>query len=207
MAYSEQPFEILKDFIPDNCYHILLHYITEKKIHLKITKERKSVYGDYRIPYGSKGHRISINGNLNQYHFLITFLHELAHLLTYEKFGRKVQSHGSEWKQIFSKLLVDFIALNIFPDDILKALQKYIHHPKASTCADPDLILSLRKYDAFQNYIYLKDLALGSHFRAHNGTEFKLLSQRRTRFEALKVGTNQIYLFPALYELKKPLEN
>ena len=34
-----------------------------------------------RYPYGKHGYRKPINGDLNQYAFLITFIHEMAHLM------------------------------------------------------------------------------------------------------------------------------
>src|SRR5206468_9194087 len=102
------------------------------KVHLTVARERKSILGDYRHRTHGSNHRISVNGNLNKFSFLITLLHELAHLLTFEKYSNKVASHGKEWKHIFGQLLATFIEHNVFPDDIKQALKKSIQDPAAS---------------------------------------------------------------------------
>ena len=58
--------------------------------------------------------------------FLITLLHELAHLLTFEKWANKVSAHGKEWKAVFGQLLAQFIEHDIFPDDIKKSIAAII---------------------------------------------------------------------------------
>ncbi|HAD34265.1 MAG TPA: hypothetical protein DCF44_07170 [Chitinophagaceae bacterium] len=45
---------------------------------------------------------MSVNGNLNSYHFLITLLHEIAHMLVWEQFRNRVKPHGLEWKHVFA---------------------------------------------------------------------------------------------------------
>jgi predicted SprT family Zn-dependent metalloprotease len=70
-----------------------------------------------------KNHRISVNGNLNKFSFLITLLHELAHLLAFENYGNRIQAHGKEWKFVYSNLLKDFIDKKIFPPDVESALK------------------------------------------------------------------------------------
>ena len=74
--------------------------------------------GDYRNAVNGKNHRVTVNGNLNTYAFLITLLHELAHLLAYEQYGNRIFAHGKEWKSIYGKLLHDFLSRKIFPEDI-----------------------------------------------------------------------------------------
>ena len=126
MAATEHPMQALADFLPEGSFQSVIQYIQHFKVHLTITQKRRSVLGDYRHAVMGKNHRISINGNLNQFEFLITLLHELAHLLTFEKFSNKVEPHGKEWKSIYSTLLIDFVQQQIFPPDIVKALQKSI---------------------------------------------------------------------------------
>ena len=92
MPINEHPMQALAGFLPDKSFEQVLAYLHEYRVHLTITKQRKSVLGDYRHPGRGANHRISINGNLNKYEFLITFLHELAHLLTFEKFSNRVET-------------------------------------------------------------------------------------------------------------------
>src|SRR6478672_9215366 len=104
MSKQEAPIEYLKRYIPGPAAERVLQYLHQYKVHLTITRERKSVLGDYRHATGYNNHRISINGNLNQYSFLITLIHELAHLVTFEKYGNRVYAHGNEWKQLYATL-------------------------------------------------------------------------------------------------------
>ena len=103
MSKKEVPLTGLSEFIPDGCLSPVLAYLQQYKVHLTITRERKSVLGDYRNKVFNKNHRITVNGNLNKYSFLITLLHELAHLVAFEKYGHRILPHGSQWKSEYSK--------------------------------------------------------------------------------------------------------
>ncbi len=129
MAKQEAPLQQLKSYLPEGSFEDVLYYLQHYKVQLTITRERKSILGDYRHSFAEKNHRISVNGNLNQYAFLITLLHELAHLFTYERFGHKVQAHGMEWKNEYSKVLAQFLLKKIFPADIQKSVNENIAKP------------------------------------------------------------------------------
>lgn len=139
--------------------------ILEHRVHLKITRSRLSKYGDYRAPYKGAGHRISINHNLNSYTFLVTFVHEMAHLETYNEFKHQVDGHGKEWKQIFRNLLKPFLMDDIFPVEVKSALERYISNPAASSCGDPDLYKALKNYDACDAFTFLENLPEGCYFK------------------------------------------
>ena len=147
MSKQEAPLHQLKQYLPEGSFEEVAHYLQHYKVQLTITRERKSVLGDYRNSFADKNHRISVNGNLNRYAFLITLLHELAHLFTYERFGHRVQAHGKEWKNEYSKILAQFLLKKIFPEDIHRALLKTLQNPAASSCADTTLLRVLHKYD------------------------------------------------------------
>ena len=107
MPKQEAPLLELQDYLPDGSFDKVLYYLQHHKVHLTISRKRQSILGDYRHAHFDKNHRISVNGNLNKYAFLITLLHELAHLFTYEKYGHRVQAHGREWKDEFGKILAE----------------------------------------------------------------------------------------------------
>jgi len=136
MSKKEVSISSLSDFLPQGTFELVEPFLLHYKVHLTITKSRATVLGDYRNAIEGKAHRISVNGNLNQYAFLITLLHELAHLITYVRFGNKVASHGTEWKDQFSDLLKHFIQSNIFPQDIRLQIAASMKSPAASSCAD-----------------------------------------------------------------------
>src|SRR6202046_5133263 len=147
MPKKEAPIDYLRQWIPEAAAQLSLDYLHHYNVHLTITRERKSVLGDYRHATRTTNHRISVNGNLNPYSFLITLIHELAHLVTFMEYGNQVQSHGREWKRVYRDMLKDFLSLSVFPDDILAALKKTLHNLPASSCADEDLMRILRRYD------------------------------------------------------------
>ena len=114
MAAVEHPLKELARYLPDGSFDYVVKYLYQYKVHLTVAKSRKSVLGDYRHAHHGNNHRISVNGNLNPYEFLITLLHELAHLLTFEQYRNRVESHGKEWKATYSRLLVEFVGLGVF---------------------------------------------------------------------------------------------
>src|SRR4051812_31861889 len=133
MPKKEAPVSHLQQYLPAGTYEGVLEYLQQYHVHLTVAKERKSILGDYRHRTRMENHRISINGNLNNFSFLITLLHELAHLLTFEKYGNRVSSHGKEWKLIFGQLLKRFIDKDVFPADIRLSLLESLHNPSASS--------------------------------------------------------------------------
>lgn len=204
MAKVEHPLHALQTFIPDGSFEPVVALINKYKVHVTVTKARKSVLGDYRHPFLGANHKISVNGNLNPYEFLITLVHELSHLLCYEQYRNRVEAHGKEWKNIYGQLLVSFMHLNIFPADIQKALTKTIRNPAATANGETKLLLVLRKYNAIkkEGFQMVAHIEEGSLFEALNGKVFKRGKKRRIRIECVEMSTGQIYLFSALNEVK-----
>lgn len=201
MPKKEAPLEAIKRYIPANAAAPILDYLNHYKVHLTITRERKSVLGDYRHATASHTHRISINGNLNKYSFLITLIHELAHLVTFIQFKHAVDPHGKQWKNIYASLLKDFLDPGIFPEDILASLKQSMHDLPASSCSDEKLMRVLRKYDHVQpGFILIEQIPEGQVFDAGNGKLFKKGKKLRKRYQCQEVGTGRIYLFSPVYE-------
>src|SRR5829696_8439278 len=203
MPKKEAHISQLQDFLPPNTYEAVFAYLQLYHVHLTVARERKSILGDYRNAHNNRNHRISVNGNLNKFSFLITLLHELAHLLTFEKFGNSVSSHGKEWKTIFGQLLAQFIEHNIFPPDIKSSLLQSLHSPAASSCADEVLLKTLKKYDENESHlIFVDDVKQGSLFKTHDGKIFRKGEKIRKRFRCEEVKTKRIYLFSPVYEVE-----
>lgn len=204
MAKVEHPLHALSAYLPTGAFEPVVQLINYYKVHLTVTKERKSVLGDYRHPTFGGNHKISVNGNLNSYEFLITLLHELAHLLCFEQFRNRVEAHGKEWKQIYAQLLVQFIQLQIFPTDIQKSLEKTLLHPAATANGETALLLVLRKYNSIkkEGVVLLDSVADGALFKEIKGRIFRKIKLRRKRIECIEITTGQIYLFSALTEVR-----
>lgn len=203
MGKQEAPLQQLKDFLPEGSFDEVVHYLLHYKVHLTITRERQTILGDYRNSYAGKNHRISVNGNLNRYAFLITLLHELAHLFTYERYGHRVPAHGKEWKNEYSKILAQFLLKKIFPEDISKALLKTLQNPAASSCADTTLLRVLHKYDQKkEGVILVESIPDGGLFSIKGGRVFKRVEKMRKRLKCIEVATGKIFLFSPVYEVE-----
>ena len=201
MGKREAPIAQLQEYLPEGTLEPVLHYLHFYHVHLTVARERKSILGDYRHRTDGKNHRISVNGNLNKYAFLITLLHELAHLLTFEKFGNRVASHGKEWKSLFGELLAQFVEHDIFPADIKKALLLSLQNPAASSCADDGLLRALKNHDEKDSrLVFVEQMKEGSLFKTHDGRVFRKGEKIRKRFRCEEVKTKRIYLFSPVYE-------
>ncbi len=200
---KEHPMQALEAFLPTDTFENVVHYLHLHKVHLTVTRERKSVLGDYRNAVHGKNHRITVNGTLNKYAFLITLLHELAHLLTYEKFGHRVNAHGKEWKQIYGAMLANFVNKKIFPPDIESELRQSLVNPAASSCAEEGLTRILRNYNEPKaNIKLIEELPPGTLFKIKDGRIFEKGERLRKRYRCKEKDTGAIYLFSPVYEVR-----
>jgi SprT protein len=202
MPKKEAPLEYLRRFIPAESAQKTLDYLVHYKVHLTITRGRKTVLGDYRHATMTKTHRISVNGNMNKYAFLITLIHELAHLVTFLRFNNRVQAHGKEWKKVYGEMLIDFMQLPVFPPDIRQALVSSLHDLPASSCADEPLMRVLRNYDELKDgQLLVEQVAEGKLFDTGEGRIFQKGKKLRKRYQCLEIKTGKLYLFSPVYEV------
>jgi hypothetical protein len=186
--------EVLERYIPEAAVDSTFVLIRSNNVHLKIVNERVTRHGDYRkLPNGE--HQITVNANLNRYRFFITLIHEIAHLVAFQKYGRNIKPHGREWKLIFQQLMLPFIRPEIFPSQLLPFLALHFKNPKATSDTDSRLSLALKAYDPPNDKNYIFEIPFGANFRLYNGKIFKRGKQRVKRFECLEVATGRIYLF------------
>ncbi len=204
MRKQEKSFSFLEQFLPEGSYEQVAPFFSTHTIHLSLTNERKSVLGDYRHPVpDAPYHRISVNANLNPYSFLITLLHELAHLLTYVHFQHKAAPHGNEWKTQFRHILIPFLGKKYFPADVERALFAYVHNPAASTCTDPELFKALYRYDEHKpGYKLVDDVGMNQYFVTEDGEIYQKIEKLRTRTKCRHLHTNKVYLFQGIVEVR-----
>ena len=204
MPKEKVDFSALASYIPDGSFEPVLQYIIDYKVQLTVTRSRSSVLGDYRHAHAGKNHRISVNGDLNKYSFLITLLHEIAHLITFEKYGNRVQPHGQEWKMLFGNLLAVFIQKNIFPDDVQQTLLRSINNPAASSCGDEKLLRVLKKYDERKKGVFfVEQIMQGEKFKIKGNRVFEKGEKIRKRFKCKELATGKWYLFSPVSEVMK----
>lgn len=162
---------------------------------LKVTRSRSSKVGDFTGCRNSNRHRITVNRDLNPYLFLLTYIHEVAHLRVYLHYGNRVDPHGIEWKSAFRNLLSP--VMEHFPAEIRHRLALHMTNPKASSFADRELTIALRAYDpGAPNHTMVGDLPEGSVFKLQ-GKYFKKGKLRRTRILCREVRSKRQYLVPA----------
>lgn len=194
---------ILKKYLPEGSADYAHDLLWKYGIQLRIKKPRTTKLGDYRPPKPGEAHRISINKDLNQYAFLVTFLHETAHLINFEKRGFKVMPHGLEWKQEFQVVTKPMLTETILPKDVQHALDRYLKNPKASSCTDPYLFKTLRSYDQKpDHFVLVESVPFNTLFKTKDGRVFRKVDKLRSRFRCIEEKTDKIYLVPGLMEVE-----
>lgn len=186
--------ETLARYLPEHAVKPVFELIVVHEVHLKIVNERITRHGDYRKA-GNGKHEITVNANLNKYKFLMTLVHEISHLVAFERFGRNIKPHGAEWKYTFQKLMVPFIRPEIFPGQLLPLLARHFRNPMASSDTDTTLSLALKQFDKQNDKNYIFEIPYGALFRIHNGKIFKKGALRTKRYECVEVGSGRMYLF------------
>src|SRR6478736_8245717 len=95
---------LLQKHIPpssvDYCFQLWQQY----RFRFVLRKGRITKVGDFTYRTGQTP-RITLNHDLNPYLFLVTYIHEVAHLYVHLKYGNKVDPHGEEWKNAFKHLM------------------------------------------------------------------------------------------------------
>lgn len=187
--------EVLQKYLPEHAVQLSFELIKSNHVHLKIVNERKTRHGDYRKGVSGK-HEITVNANLNKYRFLITLIHEIAHLVAFEKFGRNILPHGVEWKMTFQRLMVPFIRPEIFPHTVLPLVANHFRNPTASSDTDARLSFALKQFDERKPDVhYIHEVPNGGFFRIKNGKTFQKIGVRVKRFECIEVASGRLFLF------------
>lgn len=193
MTEVKSPKEVFFQYFPasavDYCFQLWLDH----KFHFKINKKRQTRLGDYRYNPAQKLHTITVNADLNPFSFLVTYLHEVAHLTNQVKHGSHVNPHGKEWKTEFIAISKPVLNTEVFPSFVLKALHDYFKNPKASSCSDHGLQKALQWFDEGGDHLYLSDIQIGKLFE-FNQRKFQKEEIRRTRVLCKEIKTGKKYL-------------
>jgi SprT protein len=191
---------LLSKFLPESCAGKVHDWFMKHHAVLRITSARASKLGDYRPPQKGLPHRISVNHNLNPHEFLITLVHEMAHLICWQKYGRRAKPHGSEWKTAFKELLYEICTPDTFPNDIQQAIDFYFSPTTSNRRGNEKLKLALRKYDAGSELIAIENIPEGNTFIYHRRT-FRRMHKVRKRFQCLCLNNNRLYSFSPLAQV------
>lgn len=194
---SEKIQAILDSHVPATARAYCHQLWQQRPFELKLTRNRQTKVGDFTCRHHNGHVRITVNHDLNQYLFLITYIHEVAHHFTHIRYGSKVDPHGNEWKEMFQQILIPVLQENVFPDEILHLLRLHMVNPKASSFADVELTKALRKYDpGMEGAVMLSDVPEGCVFE-FQGRFFRRGKLKRTRVLCKEVKTRRNYLIPS----------
>ena len=202
MNQLERNKSILEKYIPLAAVDIIAQWIFTFDFKFKIKRGRSSKYGDYRPPIKGLNHQITVNQDLNKYAFLITLVHEIAHLTCFNKFKERAAPHGEEWKNEYKQLMKHFLHEGVFPADVILALQAYMSDPAASSCSDLRLQRVLKKHDTIPKGIHLEELPYNSLFKIKGDRYFIKGEKLRKRYKCMEHGTNRFYLFSPVSEVE-----
>lgn len=193
--------ELFKKYLPPNSIDYCIDLSSNYNFDLNISFNRKSKFGHYKYWPPTKSHTISINKGLSQPLFLITFVHELAHLDVMIKYGKKVKPHGKEWKTAFLILISPLLNQQVFDSELLSILTRHLKNPKASLSADPAL-WNLLFPGASNNSLCVNDIEVGNSFIFKNRI-FKKMKTRRTRALCFESKSGNNYLIPLVAKIEQ----
>jgi hypothetical protein len=192
---------ILVKHVPAGAVSYCLALWDRSSFEFTLSKVRQSKVGDFICRSGNTP-EITINSDLHAYLFLITYVHEVAHLQAY-RINQRAEPHGQTWKDAFARLIQPVLTIEVFPERLLNQLIKHIENPKASTFSDTRLTQLLREHDPkWRSATQLSEIPEGSLFGLR-GKWFRKGALRRTRFLCMEVRTRRKFLVPADH----PVEN
>jgi SprT protein len=197
--------KVLEKYLPPDAAPLIGRWIDYFKCEFKISRNRNTKFGDYRPPHSGKGHRISVNFDLNPYAFLVTTVHEFAHLHTWNEHKQKAKPHGTEWKMNFKRMMQPFFEKEIFPADVKHAITGYLNNPAASSCTDLNLYRSLRKYDGpkeSEAVATVEKIPLKAMFKLKDGRIFRKEEKLRKRYKCIEISSKRVYLFSPVAEVE-----
>jgi hypothetical protein len=202
-AVARKMYEALQEKLPAASVEYCFKLWQENPFSFKISRTRNSCLGNYTFRDGT--HKITVNHDLNQYAFLLTYIHEIAHQHTWiNKAGRrkKILPHGIEWKTNFQRLMQPLLSPEIYPEKILKPLTVYMSNPMASSVSYTPLQEALQSFNTHvEEGILLGQLPDNKWFEFRN-VVYQKLEMRRTRALCLEKKSKRKYTIAAIARVK-----
>lgn len=190
---AEKVVAILQAHVPSAAVPYCVELWNKTPFDFRLRKSRVTKIGDFTF---RRGHvpRITVNKDLHAYLFLITYIHEVAHLVVHQTRSRS--AHGMEWKNAFRQLLEPLLNEQFFPANLLKELKRHMIDPMATIFSDPILSGVLRSYEPrSETKVLLSEIPEGSIFEIR-GRWFRKGIKRRTRVLCQELKSRKKYLVP-----------
>jgi len=171
--------------------------IVSNNIQLRISRPRKSKHGCFRPSRNGSKHKLSLNGDLAKDSALLVFLHELSHLIVWQKFGKNVAPHGNEWKSVFSLYIQSFVSKGYFSPQLKNDLMEFSKNIKATGLGSEELARKLgmenQEPDKDDGGVFVEELHEDSIFSLQNGRLFKKGKLLRKRYLCQCLTTHRKY--------------
>ncbi|MFS4471995.1 SprT-like domain-containing protein [Chryseobacterium sp. T20] len=193
------PIKSLEKYLPQNTLKYLRIWFADYYIHIKVTRNRNSKLGDYRkLPDNS--HEITVNSTLTPQLFFFVLTHELAHLIAFEKYGRRISPHGNEWKETFRNMLLE--SLEIYDEELKPIIIKFSKSPKANFMASPDLVRYFHTEKQDDTLQFIEELKKGEFFIYRN-EKYLLEGLVKKNYLCKNLATGRKYSFKPLARVEK----
>ncbi|AZA52777.1 SprT-like domain-containing protein [Chryseobacterium sp. G0201] len=189
----------LEKYLPANTLQYLKNWFLDYYIHIKITRNRNSKLGDYRkLPDNS--HEITINSTLPPQLFFFVLTHELAHLIAFEKYGRRISPHGNEWKETFRLMLLE--SVDVYEENLRPIIAKFSKSPKANFMASPDLVKYFHIEKQDDTLQFIEELQKGDYF-IYGNEKYLLEGLIKKNYLCKNLATGRKYSFKPLARVEK----
>jgi len=189
----------LEKYLPQDTLKYLKIWFADYYIHIKVTRNRNSKLGDYRkLPDYS--HEITLNSTLAPQLFFFVLTHELAHLIAFEKYGRRISPHGQEWKETFREMLGQ--SMEAYEEELRPILRKFSKSPKANFMSSPDLVKYFHIDKQDDTMVFVEELIKGDSFIYHN-EKYLLEGLIKKNYLCQNLATGRKYSFKPLARVEK----
>jgi SprT protein len=111
--------EVLRTHVPAQALEYCFLLWQQNPFDFHVRKKRISKAGDFTCHHG-RTPRITVNHDLSVHEFLITYVHEVAHLHVHKQLGFRAEPHGEEWKRSFQQLLSPLLTIDTFPEPVFR---------------------------------------------------------------------------------------
>ncbi len=188
---------LLNKYLPPNTAEYVLKLLKRYPVYFKIVAPRKTKLGDFKV-YNKTGKlQITINNDLKPLNFLITTIHELAHLYNWKMYKNDIDPHGEEWKNEYKKLFLPILSTQFLSQEEVNLLQAHLNNPKASSCAD----VMLKKHFKKEGVVHLEDVPFGKYFNL-DGRMFSIEKKLRKRYLCVEQSSGRKYYINGLAEVE-----
>jgi len=192
----------LSSKLPPAAIEAAILTLVQSNCKFRFSSSRKTKLGDFRPGKGLSRPTITVNADLQPQLFLLTFIHELAHVQVYDHYSPRIAPHGEEWKVTYRSLLRPFLREDVFGERLGEVLEHFREAPASwsNRHSLSNLIAGESKEYEGETVDQLRE---GELFQLQSGRQFKLGLKRRTRFLCVDLSNQKKYLVHGSTPIKR----